>query len=634
MSFLPVSSGPYNLAEYLAAPVPWVTASTVPPGVIKRHDFPYVTQNINISNVGVTGSLYVGFTQAGLAGPNYITLQPSQSVSLKYRASSLFLRGSGPADYEIFAGLTGIKPRDLPPLTSSIGGSADVDVIASIPNMSAWWDAADLSTLYQDSIFTTPVTGMSQHIGGWLDKSGNGRHLIQPTSALRPTYFADAYYPPAVLGDAVTKSWMSSSATIPIGGGAFTIFSVAKIQYALDSIQQGLLRFSSDRTGTASATDYLIYVQATSGNVYASNVAASVYTTSTSANNKIPSNKSFLFTVRSESGSFPTLRTNSVPIVSGTNGTFVAPNSNYFWLNSGYAGANSNIQYHEFIIFNRRLTDAEVTTVESYLMGKWVNRSTPIFIPSCSLWCDSYPGFGMHTSSTLLISSKNPGDPVYDWIDGSGFIAGTHNRFVQTTTSLQPVITLSGSGGRRMVASDGVDDAMIGPTLSSITPSSDFTFLFMVDPPVFTAGTNGDVSNSYNNSFYISENNSNFGLYETSLPANRLQFNVYTTVGSTIGLTASINTPYVVTCRYISSSRMMYMSLNGLGETTLQNGGVGNISLRGILNLFGKAGLRWLQCRMGEIICYNRSLNPDELALVISYMKSKWGVPLSYVWSK
>ena len=82
MSFLPVSSGPYNLAEYLAAPVPWVTASTVPPGVIKRHDFPYVTQNINISNVGVTGSLYVGFTQAGLAGPNYITLQPSQSVSL------------------------------------------------------------------------------------------------------------------------------------------------------------------------------------------------------------------------------------------------------------------------------------------------------------------------------------------------------------------------------------------------------------------------------------------------------------------------------------------------------------------------------------------------------------------------
>lgn len=634
MPFLPVSSGPYNLAEYLAAPVPWVTASTVPPGGTNRHDFPYVTQNINISNVGVTGSLFVGFTQAGLAGPNYITLQPSQSVSLKYRASSLFLRSSGPADYEIFAGLTGIKPRDLPPLTSSIGGSADVDAIASIPNMSAWWDAADLSTLYQDSIFTIPVTGMSQPVGGWLDKSGNGRNLIQPTSALRPTYFVDPYYPPAVLGNAVTKSWMSSSATIPIGGGAFTIFSVAKMQYLLDAIQRGVFRISATQNGS-SVEELLYNIQSGTGDSFIGNSIVNRYIQSTNASSKTPSNKTFVSTVRSETGgSFPTLRINSVLVVTSSLNTFNTPSSNYFWLNSGYAGANGNDQYHEFIIFNRRLTDTEVSTVESYLMGKWVNRSTPIFIPSCSLWCDSYPGFGMHTSSTLLTSSKNPGDPVYDWIDGSGFIAGTHNRFVQTTTSKQPVITLSGSGGRRMVASDGVDDAMIGPTLSSINPSSDFTFLFMVDPPVFPAGTNGDTPGSYNNPFYISENNSNFGLYETSLPTNRLQFNVYTTAGSTIGLTASINTPYVVTCRYISSSRMMYMSLNGLGETTLQNGGVGNISLRGVLNLFGKAGLRWLQCRLGEIICYNRSLNPDELALVISYMKSKWGVPLSYVWSK
>ena len=96
-----------------------------------------------------------------------------------------------------------------------------------------------------------------------------------------------------------------------------------------------------------------------------------------------------------------------------------------------------------------------------------------------------------------------------------------------------------------MIASDGVDDAMIGPTLSSITPSSDFTFLFAVDPPVIT-GSVGDVSTAYNNPFYISENNSNFGVYTSNTPANRLQFNTYTTTGATIGLTASINTPYVV----------------------------------------------------------------------------------------
>ena len=52
----------------------------------------------------------------------------------------------------------------------------------------AWYDPSDLSTLFQDSAGTTPVTVAGQPVGLMLDKSGNGNHATQATAAKRPTY--------------------------------------------------------------------------------------------------------------------------------------------------------------------------------------------------------------------------------------------------------------------------------------------------------------------------------------------------------------------------------------------------------------------------------------------------------------
>ena len=51
-----------------------------------------------------------------------------------------------------------------------------------------WYDPSDLSTLFQDSTGTTPVTEPGQPVGLMLDKSGNGNHASQATSAARPIY--------------------------------------------------------------------------------------------------------------------------------------------------------------------------------------------------------------------------------------------------------------------------------------------------------------------------------------------------------------------------------------------------------------------------------------------------------------
>jgi len=52
----------------------------------------------------------------------------------------------------------------------------------------AWYGPSDLSTLFQDSAGTTPVTTAGQPVGLMLDKSGRANHATQATAAARPTY--------------------------------------------------------------------------------------------------------------------------------------------------------------------------------------------------------------------------------------------------------------------------------------------------------------------------------------------------------------------------------------------------------------------------------------------------------------
>ena len=54
-----------------------------------------------------------------------------------------------------------------------------------------WFDASDLTTLFQDAAGTIPVTATGQKVGKWLDKSGNGNHATQSNAAFQPTYQID-----------------------------------------------------------------------------------------------------------------------------------------------------------------------------------------------------------------------------------------------------------------------------------------------------------------------------------------------------------------------------------------------------------------------------------------------------------
>lgn len=55
---------------------------------------------------------------------------------------------------------------------------------ASISGLTSW-QRAD-KDVYQDSGLTTPATADGDPVGGWVDQSGNGNHLTQSTGASRP----------------------------------------------------------------------------------------------------------------------------------------------------------------------------------------------------------------------------------------------------------------------------------------------------------------------------------------------------------------------------------------------------------------------------------------------------------------
>jgi hypothetical protein len=61
----------------------------------------------------------------------------------------------------------------------------------SLGEQGAWYDPSDLSTLFQDSVGTTPVTAVGQPVGRMLDKSGRGNTATQATTTNRPTLQQD-----------------------------------------------------------------------------------------------------------------------------------------------------------------------------------------------------------------------------------------------------------------------------------------------------------------------------------------------------------------------------------------------------------------------------------------------------------
>jgi hypothetical protein len=72
------------------------------------------------------------------------------------------------------------------------GGAASPADLFAAGELGFWLDPSDITTLFQNSAGTTPVTAAGQPVGYIADKSGRGNHFTQATAADRPIYQVDA----------------------------------------------------------------------------------------------------------------------------------------------------------------------------------------------------------------------------------------------------------------------------------------------------------------------------------------------------------------------------------------------------------------------------------------------------------
>lgn len=106
---------------------------------------------------------------------------------------------------------------DQAPFNSRELSKAIVAAIAGQYN-GAFFDAQDMSTMFQDAAGTVPVTAMEQPVGLWLDKSGKGNHATQSVTASRPVVSAryNLLTKTEDFSDAVWSKQFAGTASIPV----------------------------------------------------------------------------------------------------------------------------------------------------------------------------------------------------------------------------------------------------------------------------------------------------------------------------------------------------------------------------------------------------------------------------------
>lgn len=192
-----------------------------------------------------------------------------------------------------------------------------------------WFDPSDISTLFQDSAGTTPVTAAGQPVGIMLDKSGRGNNATQTIAGSRPIYQIDVSGRPYLLFDGIDDIIVTPTIT-PGLDKVQTFMGITKISDAT-----GQMGFEFSPSISVNAGSFRLGAPVVSGNAsygFASRGSASIV-------NAISTN------------TFPAPITNVVTGLSDIAGSFVEIriNSSFVLRNSNTQGTGNFLSYPLYI---------------------------------------------------------------------------------------------------------------------------------------------------------------------------------------------------------------------------------------------------------------------------------------------
>lgn len=235
---------------------------------------------------------------------------------------------------------------------------------SSISGLALWLDASDASTLFQASNGTTPATTDGDVVGYWGDKSGNGKHVIQGTTANKPTLqLAEKNGRNVVQFDG--NDLLATVATVALS--TFTVIAVFR-----SSVAGTALLYEH---GPAAGTDPGSYLNTSTG------VTISVRrgTVNTSWNLSLNWANDNVWRVGSHdyAGTHAThqLAVNGTvqsltSVASNNPGTGTVTDTIYLGARTGLTIPMTG-QIAEFVVYSPALSVANRNSVESYLNAKW-----------------------------------------------------------------------------------------------------------------------------------------------------------------------------------------------------------------------------------------------------------------------
>ena len=222
----------------------------------------------------------------------------------------------------------------------------------------AWYDASDISSLYQDSGRTTPVATNGDPVGSWGDKSGNARHGNQAgASTIKPTYATGVQNGRAgALFDG--GDYLDTVATV--NSFPLTIVGVARTSATIGTTR-GLV--SSRNSTTFGARQYIA-----SANNLITQIDTPIKTITSAAS--VAADTTFLFASRFGT----TLISQTLNATTEDDTHAAAATANIVSLgrlNVNTTTSLTNGHLLEVVIYNRALTADELTQVQTYLNTKW-----------------------------------------------------------------------------------------------------------------------------------------------------------------------------------------------------------------------------------------------------------------------
>ena len=510
-----------------------------------------------------------------------------------------------------------------------------------LENCVLWLDGADLSTLYQDSAGTTPVTATGQSVGFWRDKSVTKNNATQSTVGNQPTITFNGLNGLSVLNfNGANTNYLSLTPTSPpAGSSTLTLFVVLRstdstsTQYfftwvsnagsglALQYLSSGLFRCfitasataGSDNSGLFSINNYCIY----SGIAPYAPLSCWGWVNGTSMSGR-----------SGTTGPYAIVSIGRATIGASYTGSYVSPMTG---------------QVAEIIIYLRALGNGEREMVEGYLANKWGLRTnlpsthtikdiislsppfTPTSISSCFMWYDASDLSTITYASGSTVNVTNMKDK-----SGRGYDVVrdvyTAGREITTANKLNGLTTLTFPGDP--ANNNGTLTYMRSTTSLPLTSAANYVFFVMRFNPFVLEGTSTARSWPYIFPFQIGVVNGAQGGMTRSGTNWYLNYNIAfvgngatgTALISNSSSGPSVGTPFIgmfgktAAAQYVFSYNGTYETLAGTSATIA--GG----------QPFSMAPFFQGQ-ELCEMVYYTgRILTTGEIQKIEGYLAWKWGL--------